>query len=151
MLTFREAFRVNATYGTVGGVNSMLLNGTRNMSCQYRIGYSGQWLNVSGAGRTLLLTNVSDGLNVYFHCNSSYGETFDFAYGKGGRAYELVVQVANLGIILFDSVYSGFFGSEFTWQTWYIIPFALLFVMGVPLAIVVGYFAISRINRGQNN
>ena len=143
-LTFASKFRFNATY-TAGGI---MLNGSRDMSCRFRQSYSEEWSNVSGAGRNLFI-NQTDGSYTIF-CNTTYNEGFKVDLGKGGMGHQIINDGVSALVLIFGSMFSVLTGSDFSWAPWLIIPVALLAVIGIPLAIVVGYFAFRRKSSGPD-
>lgn len=148
MLNFRSRFKVNASFIKSGGNDALLLNSTRNMTCQYHT-VNSAWANVSGFSNHLVIENISVGLGFYIYCNSSYGESLSLYYGKGGKAHALIVLIVDdILVPFFGGMFETIVGDEFHWQPEFIVPVAFFVLIGLPILIVAGYFAISR--RYQN-
>lgn len=142
-LTFREKFKFNVSYGTSGGLDSFYLNATRVMSCKYRP-LNSEWVNVSGASTVLVIQNISSSKHYEFACNSSYGEVAVVSYGAGGRMFGFASLIAEFIVTLFAGAFAALFGVEFVWNSWYILPVAILVCLGIPTFAIVGYYLVRK-------
>jgi hypothetical protein len=120
-LTFRERFKVNATYQAGSGLTIYL---SRPGTCRYRVSAADAWTNINTVpGSAISLTNASMGYKYSILCNNSYNETASTTIGKGSIGFTMVSRTVEMVAALFDSFVFGLVGVSFAdwWRPEYII------------------------------
>lgn len=141
-LTFREKFKLNATYEKAAG---LVITTTRPATCKYRTSTTDAWTEINTVeDNPVYVENASMGYKYQIYCNNSYGESASGSYGKGSVAYSFVSKIAWAAGVFLGEFWLGFFGMEFAdwWRPEYILLIAAGVFILFPATVAFLIFAV---------
>lgn len=142
ILSFRNLFSVSASKLTD---DVILLNLTRPGLCFYRQSNADSWSSIN-AVEALNITwgaSTTEGYDIF--CNNSFGEEALTDFNAGSR--EIFLFVFDVLWLLLAGLWFAVVGSAFTWQSWYILPLAILVLFTLPTLIII--FLSSRYHKNE--
>lgn len=131
-LTFKDAFKVNATYLAEDQINISI---SRNATCSYRTSTKLNWTQINAVEATLITLNVSTSQSLYIKCSNTYGEEAEITYQGGIRlVWNFIFFIA---ASIFNRIFFIVTGSTFLWYDWYILPLVVLALFVFPTLLLV--------------
>lgn len=145
-MTFRTAYKVNASLVPGSGIKTLKIETTRPGTCYYRTA-NNAWTNASSAPASVFyVTNLSSVFTYEIKCNNSYGETATTQYTSSSGTREIFVMVYDYVIAAaLAEVWIVLVGSPFVWNAWYILIIFIVVLFIAPLL----YLVISRSRRSR--
>ena len=141
-LTFRNLFVVSASRLTD---DKILLNLSRPGRCFYRQNKADSWTGINAVEASNITLNVSTSEAYSIFCNNSFGEEALTDFNAGSR--EIFLFAFDLLGLLLAGLWFAIVGSAFTWQSWYILPLAVLVLFTLPTLILI--FLSSRYSKNE--
>jgi hypothetical protein len=145
-LTFRERFKVNATYQSGTGLIIYL---SRPGTCTYRTSNFDAWTDINTVpASVIVLSNASSANKYNLICNNSFGESASMTYGKGSASRLMIDKTVAMIVALGDGLVMGSLGVSYDewlagwWRPEYIILLAACVFILFPAIVAFLIFAV---------